>query len=87
MKPHHAFQREKSKGRWGRGREASEKEGKGSKIRVECGGPAVDCLEGGLMAELGLEAARTKARCQGAPLLCLGTLVLLEEAACSRAAG
>lgn len=27
----------------------------------------MDCLEGGLMAELGLEAARTKARYQGSP--------------------
>ena len=71
MKPHHAFQREKSKGRWGRGTEASEKGGKGSKIRVEYGGPAVDCLEGGLMAELGLEATRTEARCQGLPRFCV----------------
>ena len=44
MKPYLAFQRGKSKGRWRRGREASEKEGKGSKIRVECGGPAVTAL-------------------------------------------
>lgn len=42
-----------------------------------------DCLEGGLTAELGLEAARAKTCCQGGPpLLCLGTLVLSEKTAC-----
>ena len=57
----------KNKGRWKRGREASEKEGKGSKTRGRVWRTSCDRLEGGPMAELSLEVARANARCQGSP--------------------